>query len=192
MRLDLASVFPLRRARVHEVCGPGATAFAACVAAGPCLWIQESWLPDRLMPQGLMPFFDPAGLLLARPKDHTDALAIAEEALKDGALPVVIVEITRPLDLREGRRLQLAAQVGGTTGLCLIGQDMGSNAAETRWHATPVLDAQGGDSTLMQWEIIKNKKGTLGLWHVRWNQEARRVHVVSAPADRAGFTRPPG
>ncbi len=150
---------------------------------GGALWIREGWLGDTITPQGLMRYLDPARLLLARPKDQIDALAVAEEALKDGTLSHVILEITRPLDLREGRRLQLAAKAGGITGLCIIPEGMGSNAAETRWRATPIFDAAEEDSTLMRWEIIKNKARTFGAWNVRWDQETRRVHVVSAVAE---------
>ncbi|MBW6419258.1 ImuA family protein [Celeribacter sp. PS-C1] len=184
MRVDFHTVFPLRRGRVHEAYGPGSVgfavmSFAAMAASGACLWIREGWLSDTLTPQGLLPFFDPARVLLARPKDQTDALAVAEEALKDGAVPAVIIEITRPLNLREGRRLQLAAKAGGTTGLCLISEGMGSNAAETRWHVAPIFTTQSEDSTLMRWEIKKNKSGTNGAWNVRWDSKTRRVHVVS-------------
>ncbi|MCA0042493.1 hypothetical protein LA304_03210 [Celeribacter sp. ASW11-22] len=156
--------------------------FAAMAAQGDLLWIRESWLSDTMTPQGLLPFCDPSRLLLARPKEQIDSLAVAEEALKDGALPFVVIEITRPLNLREGRRLQLAAKAGGTTGLCIIPEGMGSNAAETRWLAAPMFnqtpDPLQEDSTLMRWEIKKNKSGTLGVWNVRWNQKTRRVHVV--------------
>ena len=179
--------FPLRPTRVHEVCGPGATAFAAIAAAGAggtVLWVREGWLVESLHPPGLTAFLDPARLLLARCERQTDSLAIAEEALRDGAVPLVVIEITRPLDLREGRRLQLAALHGGTTGLCLIPEGMGSNAAETRWHAAPILTEE--DSTLMRWEIIKNKSGTLGAWHVRWDEQAHRLHVVSPAGHGSG------
>ena len=180
MRVDFHSVFPLRRARVHEAYGPGCVSFAAVAAAGACLWVRESWLTDALNPNGLLPIFDPAQLLLARPKDQADALAVTEEALKDGALPYVVLEVTRPLNLREGRRLQLAAKAGGTTGLCLISEGMSSNAAETRWHVAPVFDMHSADATLMRWELKKNKSGTCGAWDVRWDPETRRVHVVSS------------
>ncbi|SFI72948.1 ImuA family protein [Celeribacter neptunius] len=204
MRVDFDKVFPLRRARVHEVFGPGAMSFAAISFAtmaghgagqGAGLWIRESWLSDGLTPQGLLPFFDPAQLLLARPKDQIDALSVAEEALRDGVLPFVVIEITRALNLREGRRLQLAAKAGGATGLCLIPEGMGSNAAETRWQAAPLFDPEGNparqDSTLMRWEIKKNKSGTLGAWNVRWDPKARRVHVVSPVAERPGAAGAP-
>ena len=157
-------------------------AFAVIVAAGmagPFLWVREGWLADSLHPPGLLPFLDPARLLLARTGSHADTLAVAEEALRDGAVPLVVIEVTRPLDLREGRRLQLAAREGASTGLCLIPEGMGANAAETRWHAAPAVAAGEGDSTLLRWEIIKNKAGTLGAWHVRWDREAHCLHVVS-------------
>ncbi|WP_339110003.1 hypothetical protein [Thioclava sp. GXIMD4216] len=130
------------------------------------------------MPQGMEAYGAPSDILLARPNSQTDALAVAEEALKDGVVPFIVLEITRPLDLREGRRLQLAAKAGGTTGLCIIPEGMGSNAAETRWRATPVFDPAQEDSTLMHWEIIKNKSGTLGVWYVRWDPQTHHLHVV--------------
>lgn len=173
--------FPLRSARVHEVFGPSAPAFAAISCArtqGTVLWIREAWRSDVINPLGLLQFFDPARLLTALTKDQTDTLAIAEEGLKDGSLALVVIELTHPLNLREGRRLQLAAAEGRATGLCLIPEGMGSNAAETRWQATPLCDPTGGDSTLMRWEIKKNKSGTFGVWDVRWDAEARHLHVV--------------
>lgn len=171
---------PLRQSRVHEACGPSAMVFAA-IAAGEntTLWIRESWQTESLHPAGFLPFMSPSSLLLADAKDQTDSLAVAEEALKDGVIPFVVIEITRPLDLREGRRLQLAAKAGQTIGLCIIPDGMGSNAAETRWHAAPAYDAEQSDSTLMCWRLIKNKSGTCGAWNVRWNATAHRLDVVS-------------
>ncbi|MDX1781411.1 MAG: hypothetical protein R3256_08830 [Thalassovita sp.] len=194
MPAELHNSFPLRRARVHEVCGAADMNFAAIAAPmhGPLLWIRENWHCDTLNPFGLMPFLDPSRLLLARPNNQTDGLAVAEEALKDGAFPFVVIAITRPLNLREGRRLQLAAKAGGTTGLCLIPDGMGSNAVETRWNVTPIFDPGREDSTLMRWEIIKNKSGTLGAWNVQWDQQTDRVHVVSPAGERPGSAHAPG
>jgi len=175
--------YPLRPGRVHEVCGAGATAFAAICAApgtGPVLWIREDRAREALTPQGLLPFLDPARLLIAQTRTQADSLAVAEEALKDGSVPLVVLAVTRPLDLREGRRLQLAAGAGGATGLCLIPEGMGSNAAETRWRATPRLAPQPGpDSTPFRWESIKNKSGTIGVWDVLWETATHRLRVVS-------------
>ena len=193
---DFRSVFPLRRGRVHEVTGPGATGFAATLAGGgdgALIWLGEAWREEPLNPVGLARFFDPQRLLLAGARSQADVLASAEEALRDGSAPVVVMEIRQTLGLTEGRRLQLAAKAGGTTGLCLIPDGAGSNAAETRWHAAPLFDPAGGEeSTLMRWSLIKNKSGTLGAWDVRWDHAPRRIAVVSPVAERPGSALAPG
>lgn len=172
--------FPLRPARVHEVCGPGATGFAVMAGAGiagPMIWISEGRRPGQLNPVALSRFLDPGRLLLARTRDQVETLAVAEEALRDGAAPLVVAETTRPLSLREGRRLQLAAKNGGTTGLCLIpdADGMGSNAAETRWHVTQIFDDTNDGLPRTRWRLVKNKSGTIGARDVRWHPESRRM-----------------
>lgn len=176
--------FPLRPARMHEAFGPAAPAFAAILAAtrpGPALWIRPAWEPDQINPAALSAFLPPERLLIAQTRQHSDTLAVAEDALRDGALALVILRLTRPLTLREGRRLQLAAGAGASTGLGLIDTGIGSNATETRWLARPVFDPTPGPdvSTLMQWSLKKNKSGTTGDWHVRWDRAACRLTVVS-------------
>ena len=106
---------------------------------------------------------------------------MTEEALRSGAVALVIVSLTKPLGLTEGRRLQLAAKEGKSIALALIPEGMGSNAAETRWRCIPHFDAddRAGDSTLQRWELIKNKSGTLGVWYVRWDRASRRLAMVS-------------
>jgi protein ImuA len=181
--------FPLRGARVHEVCGPSATTFAAIACAqtrSQILWIREAWRADTLSPLGLSGFFCPSKLLLAQPRDQAASLGVAEEALRDGGLDRVVVEITRPLTLLEGRRLQIAAKSGGATGICIIPEGMGNNAAETRWRAIPLFNPGKEDWTLMRWEIIKNKTGTFGAWDVCWDPETYRLHVVPPVGERPG------
>ena len=175
-----SSSFPPRKGRTHEVCGPGASTFAA-IACGlselPNLWIVEAWRQERLNPVGLSRFCDPAKVLIAEAGGHMEQLAMAEEALRTKAVATVVAELHAPLDLTAGRRLQLAAEEGGTLGLMLIPEGMGSNAAETRWRCTPALTTD--DSTRFDWEIIKNKSGTLRAWSLFWDGSAHRISVVS-------------
>lgn len=195
MSFEFGSTFPLRAGRVHEVCGPGSAGFAAITCArmeGHLFWLREGWREERLNPVGLARFVDPHRLLVAEARNQVDVLASAEEALRDGSVGFVILELSQPLGLTEGRRLQLAAKAGKSTGLCLIPEGMGSNAAETRWHATPLYDPKGGDSTLMRWSLIKNKSGTLGAWDVRWDHATRRLSVVSPVGKRPGSAAAPG
>lgn len=179
--------FPLLQTRVHETCGPSAIGLAAVSAAlaGGALWVRPGWLTTTVNPQAIANYIDPSRLLFARVRDQAEALAVAEEGLRDGALPLVIIELTAPISLTAGRRLQLAARAGQATGLCLIPEGMGSPAAETRWRCSPVSDPENlsEDLTLQRWELIKNKSGTLGIWHVRWSRPAGRLIVVSSAGE---------
>lgn len=185
MVVNLSEHFPLRANRVHEACGPGALAFSFAVAGqgtGPVLWVRESWKSDQINPTGFSHYVDPRRLLIAKGGDQIDVLATAEESLRSGVVALTVVELTKPMGLTEGRRLQLAAKAGQSLGLCLVPDGLGSNAAETRWRCDPVFDAS--DSTLQRWEIIKNKSGTLAAWIVRWNAETSRIIVVSEVGER--------
>lgn len=179
---NFTDVFPPVNGRTHEVCGPGAYVFAFAQAArcgGRVIWVREGWIRLQVNPTGIADFLDPADLTLCNTKDQTETLAATEEVLRSGAAPLAVMVLTKPLGLVEGRRLQLAARDGKSTGLVLIPEGMGSNAAETRWRCGPVFDPE--DSTLQKWELIKNKSGTLGVWHVRWDTASRRIVVVSPP-----------
>jgi protein ImuA len=190
---DFWSHFPPKNTRTHEACGPSAPAFAAALAGHLCgangktvFWLRESWQGAQLNPVGFANYLDPKQLLIAQAARQIDALAAAEEALRSGHIALVVIELSQRIGLTEGRRLQLAAQEGDATGLCLLSEDMGSNAAQTRWRCTPVFDPNGAavDSTLQNWEIIKNKSGTLKDWNVGWHAQTRRISVVSKPTQR--------
>lgn len=187
---DFESHFPLMNARTHEAHGPSALAFAFILAGHLCrqneqnvLWVREAWRREQINPVGFAPYFDPKKLLIAQAPSHIDVLATAEEALRSKTVPLVIMEISQPIGLTAGRRLQLAALEGNATGLCLLPEGMGSNATHTRWHCSPVFTAssQETDSTLQRWEIIRNKSGTLKSWIVKWDAQTRRINVVSEP-----------
>jgi protein ImuA len=188
MQINSLIHFPLKSYRVHEVCGSATFGFASICAAqmpGRVLWIREDWCSDTVNPPGVAAYFEPSRMLMAQAATQTDALAVAEEALRDGALPLVVIELSQSLDLTAGRRLQLAAQAGKATGLCIVPEGMGSNAAQTRWRCNTVFDPTGADSTLMHWHLIKNKSGTLCDWYVRWDP------TKSNPADRLAVVPPP-
>ncbi|MFS4581322.1 ImuA family protein [Phaeobacter sp. C3_T13_0] len=180
MSSSVLPYFPLKRGRVHEVYGPGSFGFFAALmgqTSGTTLWIRENYRLECINPQGLSEFTNPSQLLIANVRHQTDGLASAEEALREKAVTLVMVDISKPLSLTAGRRLQLAAKAGNSTGLCVIPEGMGSHAAETRWYCHPVFQSQ--DSTQQRWSLIKNKSGTLGSWHVRWNHASRRIDMVS-------------
>jgi len=175
----------LRPRRVHEAEGRGRRAFALFQAVrhpGPLVWILPSHIPELPMLRGL-----PRGvgerLHLFRPVGETDVLWCIEEALRAAPVSLVIAEPEKPLSLTAGRRLQLAAEAGRTTGIMLIRGDAGSNATETRWNCEPMAST-AADSTLHRWSLIKNKRGTLGIWTLNWNGTSAAVHMVSEACQR--------
>lgn len=170
--------FSLSPARVHEAQGPGRRAFALFQAArhaGPLIWVLPAHAPEMPLIHGL-PDGVAARLHLIRARGAVNLLWAVEESLRTAPVGLVLAEPDQPLSLTAGRRLQLAAEAGGTTGLMLIRQDAGSNAAETRWHCAPVA---GADSTRHRWQIYKNKKGTLGDWTVNWDGASSAFDLVS-------------
>ncbi|WP_037374270.1 ImuA family protein [Sediminimonas qiaohouensis] len=182
----------LAPARVHEAEGRGRQAFALLQAArhaGPLIWVLAAHAPHLPMLRGLP---DGVGqrLHVIRPGREIDLLWAVEEALRSPAAGLVIAEPSSPLSLTAGRRLQLAAEAGRTTGLMLIRAGQGSNAAETRWQCAPVA-GEDRDSTLHRWSLNKNKEGTTGIWTVHWNGATAAVHLVSAAGKRHGAAETP-
>ncbi len=184
--------FTLHKGRMHEAEGRGRRTFALFQALrhlGPLVWILPSHAPEMPMLRGL-----PRGvgerLHLLRPAGEADLLWCVEEALRTVPVSLVVAEPEKPLSLTAGRRLQLAAEAGGTTGLILIRQDAGCNATETRWACEP-LASTGADSTLHHWILTKNKKGTFGSWMVNWNGASAAFHMVSETRERYEPAEPP-
>ncbi|WP_134682032.1 ImuA family protein [Paracoccus ravus] len=159
----------LAPARVHEAAGPGRSAFALFQTArhpGPLFWVLPQHEVSRPLPQGL-----PEGvaerLHLVETRSETELLWATEEALRSPASGFVIAEPGKALNLTAGRRLQLAAEAGRTTGLLLIREGHGCNAAETRWQCVPLPGP--ADSARQHWRLTKDKSGTIGALTVDWD-----------------------
>lgn len=177
--------FTLLGRRVHEAEGRGRRAFALFQAMrhpGPLIWIVPAHVPETPMLRGL-PQGVGARLHLLRPTTETDLLWCIEETLRAAPVGLVIAEPAQPLSLTAGRRFQLAAEAGRTTGLLLIQTNAGSNATETRWHCEP-HPSPIADSTLQRWSLNKNKRGTNASWVLNWNGASSAVDMVSEAGER--------
>lgn len=183
--------FTLRPGRVHEAEGRGRRVFALFQAmrhSGSLVWVLPAHIREMPLLAGLPPGMGER-LHLLRPSGETDLRWCIEEALRAAPAGLVIAEPEKPLSLTAGRRFQLAAEAGRSTGLLLIRREAGSNATETRWHCAPLASA---DSTRHRWQLNKNKQGTLGSWDVDWNGATTAVDMVSATGQRQQPAKPPG
>lgn len=163
--------------RVHEACGPARHRLALWLAAqttGPILWIALEWSSDRLNPCGVMPFVDPARLLLIHPKRAEDVLWSMEEVLRSGAASLAVADLPGLPALTPVRRMHLAAETGGKAGgpaplgLLLTPGMGGAQGVETRWHLAP------------------DHQGTPGAWHLR------RLRARTAPVQSWHVARQKG
>jgi len=178
-------IFPglsLARSRVHEVTGRAADGFILSVlgsAKGNVIWTGRQGRIASLCPLAMNRFFDPARLITCGCISRKEILWSTEQALRSRGAGFVVSEMRQGPNLRESRRLQLAAEAGRTVGLILIERGAQSSAAQTRWHCEPAEGEQ------WSWQLIKNKAGRRGTWQVKWKErgdEKGYVHMVSASA----------
>lgn len=106
----------------------------------------------RALPEGVA-----ERLHLIEARTGTDLLWAVEEVLRSRPVSLVVAEPEKPISLTAGRRLQLAAEAGRTTGLMLIRQGRGSNAVESRWQCDPLPGA--AESTLASVELYQEQTG---------------------------------
>ena len=155
-RLDPLLAGGLATGALHEITAaapgdaPAAAGFALALAArlaesrkAPLIWIGEDFAgleQGALYGPGLaLHGIDPARLVLVRTANAKDALWAMEEALKCRTPSAVIGEIysAKLYDLTASRRLVLAAQKQGTTGLIFLAGPVRaaalSSSAETRF-----------------------------------------------------------
>jgi protein ImuA len=202
----------LARGCLHEVTGTdvdgptrdgAATGFAAALLArfangpeksGPVVWIARR--PD-LAQAGLAALgLDPARLLLVDTPKRVDALWAFEEALRCKALAAVVAEI-EDVDLTQTRRLQLAAELGGTAAILLRppGEFALPSAARTRWR----IANRPGPSRRWQAELARVQGGAPGAWTIDLSASGWRLaetdealhrdlsaHAVDRPRRQAG------
>lgn len=168
-QLSLHPEVTLDLARVHELCGPARWTLALWLAGrmrGPVLWIAPGWESTRLDPDGMHRWADPGRFLFVRPRRAPDLLWCTEEALRAGAVPLVVADLPGPPALTPVRRLQLAAETGGAAplGLLLTPGEGGARGVDTRWHMAP---AHAGRA--WEWRLERRRARTLPpkAWQVR-------------------------
>src|SRR5712672_1452950 len=194
---------------MHEVFAEGrhsaaATGFVTglmgrAAARRPLVWIRQDFAEiesGALSMSGLAELgLDPRLLVTVRAADVDTALRTAADAMACDALGVVVLEVwgeARQLDLVASRKLTLAAQTSGVTGLVLrVAAEPSPSTAETRWivraaHSPPAaasmpaaaLRPAGALRPAAAWsawgapvfdaQLVRNRHGPVGQWIMEW------------------------
>jgi protein ImuA len=195
---------------VHEVFAAAgrqsaaATGFIAGLAGRvaarrPLVWVRQDFTEvesGALSINGLAELgLDPRLLVSVHAADVDTALRIAADALACDALGAVVLEVwgqARQLDLVASRKLTLAAQASGVTGLLLrVAAEPLPSTAETRWivraahsppaalsmpaalskFAAPAMPAASGTAwgtPAFDAQLVRNRHGPVGRWIMEW------------------------
>ena len=185
--------------------GPAGLAGRAA-ARRPLVWVRQDFTEiesGALSMGGLAELgLDPRLLVTVRAADVDSALRAAADALACDALGVVVLEVwgqARQLDLVASRKLTLAAQTSGVTGLLLrVAAEPLPSTAETRWivraaHSPPAASSRPAWGTPMfDAQLVRNRHGPVGRWIMEWKCDeclfekppAYSQPVAAAPAHR--------
>lgn len=180
-----------------SVAGFAALAGRPLAARGAVVWVMRR---DDLYAPGLERLGFPArSLIQVRVRDEVQALMALEDALAASGVAAVFGEV-EDIDLTAGRRLQLACERHGATGLLLRRRPWGGasrkaatgSAATTRWRvAAAASDPPPGEPGLgpPRWraELERCRGGRPGAWTFEWNEEADHgPHPLRVVAGLAG------
>ena len=209
---DIDQVLPwggLPLACLHHVVGaddalgargfaPSAVTFVAALTArlkerGTVLWCLPRYkAADTLYGPALdMLGLGEEALVIARAKDETEALWAMEEGLCCPDVSAVIGSFAAPLNLTAERRLQLAAERGGTTGFLLQPglAAASASAAVTRWRVGAAASAvplwPGLGKTRWTLTLDRCRQGTPHSWIVEWCDETCTFRLAAPLCDRS-------
>jgi protein ImuA len=212
---DAALQGGLAVAAVHEVFSEGRQSAAAAgfiaglagrvAARRPLVWVRQDFAEiesGALSMSGLSELgLDPRCVVTVRAPDVDTALKTAADALACDAVGVVVLEVwgqARQLDLVASRKLTLAAQASGVTGLLLrVAAEPLPSTAETRWivraaHSPPSAPFNAWGAPVFDAQLVRNRHGPVGRWIMEWKCDERLFAkpaavpqpVAAAPAHR--------
>jgi len=184
----------LARGAVHEIlvaetgASEALSGYLLGRTGGTAAWIAPPRAPTIPWPQGLAALgLAPSNLILLDAAEG-DALWAAEQALRCRGLSAVAAILPR-LDLAAARRLQLAAEAGGTLGLLLRPDtpDRVPTVARTRWRASSLPGASAAHrlgAPCWRLELLFARGGRQAAWDVTFDV-SNKLLIVNDPLRRA-------
>ncbi|MGF1605457.1 MAG: ImuA family protein [Rhodothalassiaceae bacterium] len=182
----------------------GAVGFALALAqrrladhAGPLIWLRDRRTGlDQGMPYGpgLAGLgLDPGRLILVRSAKAIETLWALEEVLSAGVAAMALAELP-DADLKQTRRLMLAARDGATPAL-LLRRHTGPSVARSRWRIAsrpsqaPRLDRRSPGRPRWGAQLTRGADGRPRHWTLEFDHAAHAFHLVQPLADRAAAPR---
>ena len=189
-----------------------ATGFVAGLAGRvaarrPVVWIRQDFTEVEAGMVSMSGFselgLDPRLLVTVRAIDVDQALRTTADALACDAVGAVVLEVwgeAKQIDLVASRKLTLAAQASGATGLMLrLAAEPRASTAESRWivraaHSPPASHPSSAwGSPLFEAQLVRNRHGPTGRWIMEWKCDeclfgqpaAHPQPVAAAPACRS-------
>jgi len=224
--VNLSPAGEMHRNALHEIYASDAghcataTGFAASLAwrlsgKRPLFWITTDFTTQEygeVTGSGLLELgIDPQNVFLLHLPRAEDVLHAVGDVLACPHVGAVVVELhgaLKALDLNTSRRIALAAAARGVPAILLrFGVCPMASAAETRWLAgaapsAPPPDETGWSKPACNAQLLRNRHGKLGQWHIEWNAEdgfftngGEQNHpphsfaLVPAPADRSAASQ---
>ena len=142
---------------------------------------------------------DPGRLALVTARDGSEALRMVDEAVRSGAVAVVLAELHRAatrIDLSVTRRFNLSGRQTSTLALLVTPDLDNTSAAMTRWRVK-AAPSRGPRRHLgppaLRLDLLRNRLGPVGRFTVEWDSDDRTFRTpapLRAPVVRPSFHRP--
>ena len=166
----LHEVVPAEPGNVTPALGFAAALLGRAARTAPVLWCRSR---RDLYAPGLKSLgLDAGNLIVVEAGKDRELLWAMEEGLRSGALAAVLGEI-RDLSMTAARRLQLAAEEGGT--LALLAHGGTAQVALTRWRVAAAASRHphGAWPGAACWQValLRCRGGSAGQWLVEWLDE---------------------
>jgi len=180
-------------------------------ARRPVVWVRQDFTELEAGAVSMSGFselgLDPRCLVSVHAAGVEQALRATADALACNAVGAVVLEVwgeAKQFDLVASRKLTLAAQASGATGLMLrMAAEPRASTAETRWivraaHSPPrPHPSSAWGAPLFEAQLVRNRHGPTGRWIMEWKCDeclfaepaAHPQPVAAAPAHRPHQTQ---